>query len=75
MGWYYAMNWACPFYRWDEKRKIHCDGGTVGIRGNRDLLNYARKYCANVTGWEDCSLARALIEQNERREKNRAKSG
>ena len=21
------LNWACPFYKWDERLRIHCEGG------------------------------------------------
>ena len=67
---YRKIKWACPYYRWDEKTRIHCDGGIIKIPHERDMIAYARRYCAAVPGWEDCTIAKAMNESYEREEQN-----
>lgn len=51
--------WQCPFFRWDEKSKVHCEGGVVSLP-KREYTDYIENYCAHITGWRGCPLARAL---------------
>lgn len=72
MSGYSRRVWACPFYRWDEKRRIHCEGGSVLAMPDREsYLAYARQYCGSASGWRGCSIARALERQWERAEEGK----
>lgn len=62
--------WTCPFFHWDERRKVHCEGGCVALKDARSFDRYARSFCASVNGWERCTVAKALVEQYERRERD-----
>lgn len=67
---YSHISWACPFYRWDERLKVHCGKNRVVFQDRDGIRNYAKKYCASPSGWSSCTLAQSLIEQYERNEKN-----
>lgn len=58
--------WACPFFRWDERRKVHCEGGCVAFGRGSTFHDYADRYCANPKDWERCTVAASLVEQYEK---------
>lgn len=66
---YSGRVWACPFFRWDERLRVHCEGGKMSLTDPRTFESYACRYCCDVDGWDRCSLAKALVEQYERRER------
>jgi len=55
--------WTCPYYRWDEKGKIHCEGGVICFRERRTQTRYADRFCGG--DWGRCTLARSLNLQYE----------
>ena len=63
---YSHRTWACPFYRWDERCKVHCDGGCVAFPDRKAAAEYARRYCGAVDGWQACSIAQGLRQYYER---------
>lgn len=63
---YSNKSWACPFFSWDEKRKVHCEGGGAGFSDKGTYADYTDRYCASVQGWKQCSLAVALLEYYDR---------
>lgn len=70
MAGYTHKSWACPFFKWDEKCKVHCEGGCVKFRDRREAGDYQDRYCASVTGWKECTMAKSAVEYYERTEKN-----
>lgn len=69
---YSSRAWACPFLKWDEKQKIHCEGGCVSLQDPETYAEYTDRYCANVPGWESCTIASALTKYYERKPENEA---
>ncbi len=63
---YSNKTFACPFFKWDERLCVHCEGGVVRFRDRREAMEYIDRYCASVDGWEKCSLARSLLGYYER---------
>lgn len=64
---YSSKTWACPFLKWDEKRKVHCEGGCcVSFPDRKAYAEYTTRYCASLQGWKDCTIAAALLEYYER---------
>lgn len=62
---------ACPFWRWEEKLKQHCEAGRVDYPSREARAEYQGMYCANVNGWNKCTLAMAMCREYERKdEKN-----
>lgn len=54
--------WRCPFFRWDKREEIRCEGGHIRrFQHQRELAAWARNYCGRETGWEACPTARALL--------------
>ncbi len=68
---YSHIAWSCPFYVWDERQKIHCEAGVIMPPDRKMMSQYTRKYCANLPGWERCSLARCLLAHYDRQEERR----
>ena len=58
--------WTCPFFRWDEKLNIHCEGGRIRFPDQRALNEYAQRHCASPDGWQTCSMAASLNQYYER---------
>lgn len=49
--------YQCPFFRWEEKRKIHCEGGQLCFPDLDSMGEYIDKFCAKSPGWQSCSVA------------------
>ena len=56
MAGYSRRTWVCPYFKWDEKTKIHCECGVLYFCDNEELGQYAREYCSDF-GWDRCTLA------------------
>ena len=67
---YSGKVWACPFFRWDQRGRFHCEGGCVAFEDRETYGEYTEKYCCSVEGWEDCTLAQALTRQYDRQEED-----
>lgn len=53
--------WVCPFYKYDERRSIHCEcGSRLNFPSMTAERAYVDKYCASLDGWKGCTLARCL---------------
>ena len=58
--------WVCPYFSWDERCTVHCEGGTrVRFAHYRTYADYVRTYCCDVDHWHRCSVAAALNKQYE----------
>lgn len=57
-----AIEMTCPYWRWRDKKKLTstCEGGCLSFKDAAEQLEYFRKYCASLNGWEGCSLAGML---------------
>lgn len=65
---YSNRTWACPFYTWDERKKIHCEGGCLSFRDREGLAEYANRHCGSTEGWKGCTLAQSLMSYYDRQE-------
>lgn len=63
---YSGRDWVCPYYKWDKKMQVYCEGGTVKLPDRDVFREYVGAYCSALDGWESCSIARALTEYYER---------
>lgn len=63
MAGYSHKKWACPFFTWDEKFKVHCEGGCMKFRDRKEA------------GWKDCTVAQSVENYYERTEQNEKKRG
>ena len=67
---YASRLWKCPFFRWDERQAVHCEGGTrLAFESRGTYVRYINAYCDNLDGWWDCTIACALCAQYEREDK------
>lgn len=74
MAGYTNKFWSCPFFKWDEKLRVHCEGGVIRFRDRREAGEYQDCYCASLNGWKGCSVASSVARYYERTEQN-AKRG
>ena len=58
---YSNKTFACPFFTWDERLAVHCEGGRVTFPDKEAALEYIDRYCASPAGWRECSMAAALL--------------
>lgn len=63
---YSNKTFACPFFKWDERLCVHCEGGRVTFPGKEAALEYIDRYCAAAQGWQACTVASTLLRYYER---------
>lgn len=59
--------WKCPFFGWDERLCIHCEGGKVKFQDRQAAVEYIDLHCASLDGWKRCSIADSLNKYYERK--------
>lgn len=58
---YSRRTWCCPFFMYDEKGTIHCEGGSRFKMKDKEIYaSFADKYCGDPKGWRKCPIAHAL---------------
>ena len=67
LGYYRQLDFACPYYGWESKSAVHCDGGNVKLPNGAAAEEYFLTYCANVPGWRRCTVARAITRHLEKK--------
>lgn len=70
-----AKTWTCPFFKWEEKQKIHCEGGGPAFELPETFREFSNAYCASTENWRKCSLADALVRQYDKEDQDHAKRG
>lgn len=61
---YWHKPFECPFYLWNEKRTIGCEGGKIHIESKLAFMEFMET-CE--TKWKSCPIAQALINDEERK--------
>lgn len=69
-----AKVYCCPFWRWEDKNMIRCEGGRANFQSAEHRELFINTYCASVRGWENCSIAKVLNEMYEKRGISNGKS-
>lgn len=67
--------WCCPFFRWEDRLRVNCEGGRVCFHDGEERRLYINRFCACVPGWEGCSIAQGLQQYYERLEEHEKKHG
>ena len=70
MAGYSNRTWICPFFKYDKRLEVSCEAGKLCFPDREAVMDYAQHYCAQLNGWERCTLARALLRYYERQEEN-----
>lgn len=52
----------CPFFTRSRELRLTCEGGVLRFCSKEERRRYVCDYCACASGWEECSLARTLLE-------------
>ena len=68
---YWHKKWACPFFKWDERLCVGCEGGKLRFADTEHALAYMDAHCANMPGWEQCSVAVSLLQYYDRQGENK----
>ena len=68
MAGYSHKTWACPFFRWDERLCVRCEGGCMGFPDREARAESADRYCANLQDGKSCTVAANLLKYYERTE-------
>jgi len=64
---YSRRTWICPYFKYDEKRRVHCEAGVIRMPDEQAMKDLADAYCGNLPGWEKCPLARCMSAFYERK--------
>lgn len=48
---------ACPWFKYYDKKIIHCDGADISFRNQSGINAFTFEFCCDVNGWEYCPLA------------------
>lgn len=63
MGLYRKRMWACPYFRYDEKACVTCEGGSkIRMPDIDSYIDYIERYCTSVNGWQKCSVAKNITD-------------
>ena len=55
-----SVDFICPYYRWSRGVRVCCEGECrVSFPDRETFDQYVGTYCANLPGWEECTLAQA----------------
>lgn len=58
---YSNLYWSCPFYKWDERLCVHCEGGSkIVFHDQTSASLYFREYCTHTKDWTRCSIAQSI---------------
>ena len=57
--------WTCPWFVREEKRCVVCRKARLRFSSAGEFDAFCRSYCASVTGWQDCTIARHCEDQYE----------
>lgn len=63
---YSNKTFACPFFKWDERLCVHCEGGRVTFPDKAAAQEYIDRYCAAAQWWQACTVASTLLRYYER---------
>ena len=66
MAGYSHKSWSCPFFVWDERLAVHCEGGRLRFPDWEAAGEFTNRFCAGGMGWKNCSVARNLLLYYER---------
>lgn len=72
---YSNKTFTCPFFRWDERLCIHCEGGRIAYPDRKTAEEYINRYCGSVVHWKECSVASNLLRYYERTEREAGAAG
>ena len=56
----------CPYFQYDQRTRVHCEGGTISMPDRVSFIRWVNKYCCDVPNWEKCPIAQHLTEYYER---------
>lgn len=59
------LYWACPYWKWDARMEVNCEGGRISFPSAASANEYMRSYCASLTGWKHCTVAKKLTDYYE----------
>jgi len=65
---YSHLVYCCPYYEWDAKTTMHCEGGRLSFPDRDTAQAYFTTYCGDIDGWRRCTVARAITRFYEREE-------
>ncbi len=68
MSGYSHKYWSCPFFVWDERLAVHCEGGRLRFPDWEAAETFTGRFCAGDMGWKNCTVARNLLLYYEREE-------
>lgn len=66
MASYFPKLFICPYYKWDERLCVHCEGGKISFPDTQSANAYKESFCASSGGWEKCTVSLNLTKYYDR---------
>lgn len=67
--------WCCPYFSWEDGLTLHCEGGCLRFNDAAERRSYVYRYCADVPGYQECTIAQNITKRYERSESDDEKRG
>ena len=67
---YWHFNFICPYFKWDEKQRVGCEGKHIlKFDSPNEARAFLKRYCAGWK-WGDCPHAAEMNKRYEEKHKN-----
>lgn len=61
---YWHKIWVCPYFIWDDRTKIGCEGKiTLKFPDKKSLAEYADRFCCSIDNYPNCPVAKMIEEK------------
>lgn len=58
--------WTCPYFRWDKRLEVHCEGGVISMPDRASYRAFVDRCCSSERGWQSCPISIAMTEYYDR---------
>ena len=73
---YWHKKWRCPFFIWDDREHVACEGKCkISFPDDVAAKEFMEGFCASDPGWEKCAIAENKLRFYERKEKEERVNG
>lgn len=66
MACYFPKLFICPYYTWDDRLSVHCEGGKISFHDTESANAYKENFCTCQSGWKKCTVSLYLTKYYDR---------
>lgn len=61
------LTYKCPYWGWDKYLETHCEMAVLKFQTPEARKKFIYQYCTSINGWQECSIAKILNEEYEKK--------